>query len=86
LLLPGKTSSITAENLTSEQLAVMPLSWISQLHQAALRTDEQAILELLQQIPIADVAIAHALSDLVHNFRCDRIMDSTQPLLASHDS
>jgi two-component system, sensor histidine kinase and response regulator len=86
LPLRGQTTSITAENLTSEQLAVMPLSWISQLHQAALRTDEQAILDLLQQIPIADVAIAHALSDLVHNFRCDKIMDSTQPLLAAHDS
>jgi PAS domain S-box-containing protein len=82
----GQASSITAENLTSEHLVGMPLGWITQLHQAALRTDEQAILNLLQQIPLADVAIAHALSDLVHNFRCDKIMDSTQPLLAAHDS
>jgi PAS domain S-box-containing protein len=74
-----------AENLTSGHLEVMPMEWIVQLHQAALRTDEQAILDLLQQMPLEHGAIAKALSDLVHNFRCDKIMDSTQPLVSAHD-
>jgi PAS domain S-box-containing protein len=83
-ILTTPNSSITAENLTADQLAVMPPEWIEQLHQAALRTDEQAILDLLQQIPLAHGAIAQALRDLVHNFRCDKIMDSTQPLVSAH--
>lgn len=67
--------------LSSEMLAIMPLDWITQLHQAALYTNEQQIFELLEQISASHAAVAAALSDLVYNFRCDQIMDLTQPLL-----
>ncbi|MBF2048633.1 MAG: AAA-like domain-containing protein [Elainella sp. C42_A2020_010] len=69
--------------LQAEMLAMMPCEWIAQLHQAALCTDEQQIFELLQQLPPTQSELAVALAELVHNFRCDQIMDLTQPLLRS---
>jgi two-component system sensor histidine kinase/response regulator len=69
------------KDLTSDLLSMMSIEWMTQLHQAALCTDEQAIFTLIQQIPASDHAIADALIDLVHNFRCDKLMDLTQPFL-----
>lgn len=77
---PGSQANFP-QVLSSDMLAIMPLEWISQLHQAALHTNEQQIFELLAQISESHAAIAAALSDLVYNFRCDQIMDLTQPLL-----
>jgi PAS domain S-box-containing protein len=67
--------------LTSDQLAALPQPWIRQLHQAALCTDEDQILALIEQLPQTHRAIAEALADSVYNFRCDQIMDLTQPLI-----
>ncbi|MBW4665594.1 MAG: response regulator [Chroococcus sp. CMT-3BRIN-NPC107] len=65
--------------LQKEGLRVMPPEWIEQLHQAALRTDEQQIFSLLEQIPIANAPLAKALAEAVNNFRIDKIIDLTQP-------
>lgn len=65
--------------LKPESLKVMPPSWIEQLHQSALRTDEQQIFNLLQQIPAANAPLADALVEAVNNFRIDKIIDLTQP-------
>jgi signal transduction histidine kinase/CheY-like chemotaxis protein len=65
--------------LKAESLLVMPPEWIEQLQQAALRTDEQQIFSLLQQIPQANAALADALTEAVNNFRIDKIIDLTQP-------
>jgi PAS domain S-box-containing protein len=77
---------IAVQDLSPDLLNMMSLEWMLQLHQAALRTDEQAIFALIQQIPSSHQAIAHALTNLVHNFRCDKLMDLTQPFLAAHSS
>lgn len=65
--------------LKAESLRVMPLEWIEQLHQSALRTDEQQIFALLQQIPVTNAPLANALAEAVNNFRIDKIIDLTQP-------
>jgi PAS domain S-box-containing protein len=77
---------IASKDLTPDLLSMMPLEWMTQLHQAALRTDEQVIFKLIQQIPPSEQAIADALIDLVHNFRCDKLMDLTQPFLSANFS
>jgi signal transduction histidine kinase len=69
------------EQLTAEMLTLMPQEWVRQLHQAALCTDEQQILILLEEIPRSHRSIASALTEIVNNFRCDRILNLTQPLL-----
>ena len=65
--------------LKAESLRVMPPEWVAQLHQAALRTDEKLIFDLIEQIPQDYSPMATALADLVNNFRIDKIIDLTQP-------
>ncbi|MBW4515800.1 MAG: response regulator [Timaviella obliquedivisa GSE-PSE-MK23-08B] len=79
-------NSIAPKDLTSDLLSMMPIEWMAQMYQAALRTDEQMIFKLIQQIPSSNQAIADALMDLVHNFRCDKLMDLTQPFLPTNFS
>jgi signal transduction histidine kinase/CheY-like chemotaxis protein len=64
--------------LTVESLSVMSAEWIKQLHQAALCTDEKQIFELIEDIPPESATLAIALTDLVNNFRIDKIIDLTQ--------
>ncbi len=64
--------------LEGESLKVMSPEWREQLHQAALRTDEQQIFNLLQQIPVANAPLAKALAEAVDNFRIDKIIDLFQ--------
>lgn len=75
-----RTGGDLQEQLTVEMLTLMPPEWVRQLHQAALCTDEQQIFTLLEQIPRSHHSIASALTDIVNNFRCDRILNITQPL------
>ncbi|MHC5738714.1 PAS domain S-box protein [Nostoc sp.] len=62
-----------------EILAQMPAEWVTQLHQAALCTDEKLIFSLLEQIPEESALLANTLSDWVNNFRIDKVIDLTQP-------
>ena len=71
---------LPTESLTPEMLAHLSLHWINRLHQAALCTDEQQILDLLAQLPAADAPIARVLTEWVNQFRCDKILELTQLL------
>ncbi|ACC84193.1 PAS domain S-box protein [Nostoc punctiforme] len=61
-----------------EILAQMPTEWVTQLHQAALCTDEKLIFSLLEQIPEESALLANTLSDWINNFRIDKVIDLTQ--------
>ncbi|WP_445633553.1 histidine kinase [Nostoc sp. DSM 114161] len=61
-----------------ELLNQMPGEWITQLHQAALCTDEKLIFSLLEQIPPESAYLANTLTDWVNNFRIDKIIELTQ--------
>jgi two-component system, sensor histidine kinase and response regulator len=65
--------------LTPEALAVMPADWIAQLHQAARSLDAELMHKLIAQIPESNHLLAIALTDLIDDFRFDRIMELTQP-------
>ncbi|MEH1969162.1 PAS domain S-box protein [Nostoc sp.] len=73
-----------AENLDLELLSLekilaqMPTEWVTQLHQAALCTDEKLIFSLLEQIPEESALLANTLSDWINNFRIDKVIDLTQ--------
>lgn len=56
-------------------LQVMPPEWIAQLYQAADAVDNEQIFLLLEQIPPEYAHISRTIANLVHNFRCDRIID-----------
>ena len=74
--LPQKSAT---EALTREALAVMPAEWVAQLYQAANQVNNQRIFQLIEQIPSEHGQVAIALTDLVRNFRCDKIIDLTEP-------
>lgn len=62
-------------DLTAEDLAVMSLKWRSQLHEAAIKVDNQEIYQLLAEIPAEYESLAQGLETLVEHFRCDKIID-----------
>ncbi|MFB2938686.1 PAS domain S-box protein [Aerosakkonemataceae cyanobacterium BLCC-F154] len=70
-------------NLTSEALQVMPLAWISQLHQASVSGDDTVADELIKQIPENYASLANALSSLIDKYRLDTISDLTKAALIS---
>jgi len=61
--------------------AAMPLEWVGLLHQAAVRGFDQAILQLIQEIPLGHAAIAKTLAHWSRNFQFDHILALTQPLM-----
>lgn len=77
--LPQKSAT---EALTREALAVMPAEWVAQLYQAANEVNNQQIFQLIEQIPSEHDPVAIALTDLVRNFRCDKIIDLTEPAIS----
>ncbi|WP_293114356.1 DAHL domain-containing protein [Moorena sp. SIO4G3] len=77
--LPQKSAT---EALTREALAVMPAEWVAQLYQAANEVNNQRIFQLIEQIPSEHDPVAIALTDLVRNFRCDKIIDLTEPAIS----
>ncbi|MEB3829076.1 PAS domain S-box protein [Phormidium sp. CCY1219] len=66
-------------DLNREAIALMPEEWIARVYDAAFRVDEDRILELLEEIPESQSALAAALADLANNFRLDKIIELTQP-------
>lgn len=78
IALPSHPPELRATSLQSADLAVMPPEWIAQLRQAASNLDDEEILQLVEKVPAEQGAIAAVLTDLVHNFRLDTILDLTQ--------
>lgn len=78
-----EVNSLIPPRLTAAQLqAALPIGWIEQIHQAALKGSDQAILDLIQTIPTDQATIAETLFIWVDNFRFDEIIQLTQPILA----
>ena len=60
-----------------DALATMPPEWLQQMYEAAYYCDADVLLELIEQIPSSQGAIANALKDLVLNFKTDIIRELT---------
>lgn len=63
--------------LTSVDLDGLPETWLADLHHAAIRGKDKLIFDLLDQIRPEHEALAQALSQLVHDFRFDKIVELT---------
>jgi PAS domain S-box-containing protein len=64
--------------LTPDALAVMPAEWVKQLSEAATQVDSELVVQLIAQIPEEAVELANGLTNLVNNYRFDRIIALTQ--------
>jgi two-component system, chemotaxis family, sensor kinase Cph1 len=71
-------SDAQQKQLKASDLQVMPLDWMTKVHQAALVIDEAKLLELFNQIPEEQLELALALKKLVENFQVETIIKITQ--------
>ncbi|MFP4009586.1 MAG: PAS domain S-box protein, partial [Spirulinaceae cyanobacterium] len=80
---PSQVSGILDWQEVQAQLSQIDRAWLAQLHEAATVADSEWIDRLIAELPDGLPLVARGLKDLAHNFRCDRILELTQPLLAS---
>ena len=64
-----------------ELLAQMPQSWVQELYEAANDVDEELAMEIVDRIWESHPTLAHALKNLLTDYRLDKIMDLTQSSL-----
>jgi len=67
--------------LKTSHLSVMPIEWVSQLHQAATKLDAKQISRTIEQIPAEYDYLAKAIANLASNFRYDIIINLTKKAL-----
>ena len=70
-----------SDRLLVESLAIMPKSWIKQLHNGAAQCSDNYLQPLIEQIPPEHSALAQGLQNLVENFRFDVILDLVHPYI-----
>lgn len=68
--------------LNPKDLDGMPQGWIDALHQAALRCEEDAVKQLLQQIPPGYSELSRSLDRLTQNFEFQKIVELIQTKLS----
>jgi PAS domain S-box-containing protein len=76
--------SASGQELTRDELLLMPLDWIQALHDAAGKVDNSAILQLVQQLPAHQQQLTEKIVSIVQNFRCDKLFHLTEQIL--HDN
>ncbi|AFZ33375.1 multi-sensor hybrid histidine kinase (plasmid) [Gloeocapsa sp. PCC 7428] len=67
-----------SELIEIDQLNHMPPAWRTQLHEAAIRVDAEAIGQLIEQIPESQADLAKALTYLVDQFQFEEIVARTK--------
>lgn len=75
---PRDVNSGSDDRSVSDYLAQMPLDWIEDLHQAALKCRDDEILQLAKMIPESYSELAKCLADWAENFLFDRILELTE--------
>ncbi|WP_017302876.1 ATP-binding protein [Spirulina subsalsa] len=69
------------KELTSLDFMKMPKDWIARLYQASVDLEEEELVELIEQIPANQEALSQGLSDLVSQYRFDKIRLLVEPLI-----
>ncbi|MGJ5673676.1 MAG: PAS domain S-box protein [Nostochopsis sp.] len=71
----NKTNTILNSIDMVALLSEMPSEWLTQVHYAAAQCSDNLIIELVKQIPSDKSLLSNFLTDLVENFRFDKIME-----------
>jgi hypothetical protein len=56
----------------------MPVSWRTQLHQAALYADEELMNQLIEQIPLEHSSLRRILKEMLSNFRLEQLINLSE--------
>jgi two-component system sensor histidine kinase/response regulator len=62
------------------RLSQMPPAWVKKVYEAASECCDDVILELIEEIPAEQAALANALTDLIENFQFKKIIQLTKNL------
>lgn len=73
----SQTAQQHRSQLDPSALQVMPLDWIEQLQWAARVADDEMLLQLLDQLPSSQIALAEALKSFVHEMNLDKLIELT---------
>jgi CheY-like chemotaxis protein len=65
--------------LSQQDLHVMSVEWIAQVHEASLDLDDGKIRQLMAQIPQASSRLFEGMAFLVDNFQLETLANLTQP-------
>jgi len=75
--LPFSKDISCKKNLSPQDLGIMGLEWITQVHDAALDLDDLKLRQLIAQIPPQEQPLIEAITALVDNFQLEAIADLT---------
>lgn len=79
---PKPAAANTPDSLLDDELksylAQMPAAWLERVHSAARDGSDDAILEVLEEIPDIHQRLEKALADLANNFQFQKIMELTR--------
>ena len=71
------------EDLTPEELKVMPRDWLEQLDRAALSLDDDRVIALIQEIPQEYTLLIEKLTYLMDNFQLNKIRPIIEEIVRS---
>jgi CheY-like chemotaxis protein len=63
--------------LTSNDLKIMQDSWIMRLYRASLEADQNAVFDLIQEIPDQESSLVRSLTRLARSFQFEQLIDLT---------
>ncbi|MEO0540317.1 MAG: response regulator [Cyanobacteria bacterium P01_A01_bin.105] len=77
---PGLTSACAnSDEILRILQSSLPSAWLTDLYQSVSVLDSEKCLELLSQIPDAQVEVRQALSEQIHDFRFDMLIELLKP-------
>jgi signal transduction histidine kinase/FixJ family two-component response regulator len=79
---PDKANSSRGILLTSENLKVMPDSWIMELYTSSLEAERNIVMKLIGEIPETEVVLGRSLTQLAANFQFEKLIDLTESLIS----
>ena len=71
-------TDLSQTQLTPDALSAMPLTWLNQLYQAAIRLDDKALFALINSLPEEHAELAQTLNAKVDEFEFEQIMHLSQ--------
>ncbi|NUN63724.1 response regulator [Pseudanabaena biceps] len=67
--------------LTSKNLQAMPKQWLMKLYKSSLEANKDLVLKLIAEIPTSEAILERSLSQIVHDFQFEKLIDLVEPLV-----
>ena len=68
--------------ISSENLKIMPDSWIMRLYESSLEADKNLVMQIIGEIPDQETFLVRSLTKFARNFQFEKLIDLAEPLLS----